>query len=63
MWRERETTKVLTGFWWGYLKEIAHLEDLGVDVKMILKWIFKEWDGEAWTGLIWFRIGAGGGLL
>ena len=35
----------------------------GVYGKMILKRIFKKWDGEAWTGLIWFRIGAGGGLL
>jgi hypothetical protein len=27
-----------------------------------LKWIFKRWDEEAWTGLIWLRIGTGGGL-
>jgi len=25
--------------------------------------IFRKWDGEAWTGLIWLRIGVGGGLL
>jgi len=23
----------------------------------------KKWDGDAWTGLIWLRIGTGGGLL
>jgi hypothetical protein len=28
-----------------------------------IKMIFKKWDGGAWTGLIWFRIGTGGGLL
>jgi hypothetical protein len=29
--------------------------------RVILKWIFKKWDGEAWTGLIWLRIETGGG--
>ena len=33
------------------------MEDLGVDGMIILKCIFKKWDGEAWTGLIWRRIG------
>jgi hypothetical protein len=26
-----------------------------------IKRVFKKWDGEAWTGLIWLRIGTGGG--
>jgi hypothetical protein len=25
----------------------------------ILKWIFKKGGGEAWTGFIWLRLGAG----
>ena len=52
-----------TGFWWGNLKEGDHLEDLGADVSIILKWIFKKWVGEAWIGLIWLRTGTGGGFL
>jgi hypothetical protein len=46
----------------GDLRERYHLEDLGVDER-ILKWIVQKWNEELWSGLIWFRIGKGGGRL
>ena len=52
-----------TAFWWGNLRERNHLEDPGVDGRVILRCIFREGGREAWTGLIWLRIGTGGGHL
>jgi hypothetical protein len=39
-----------TGFCWGNLRERDHLEDLGLDRKIILRWIFRNWNVGAWTG-------------
>ena len=51
------------GFGWGNLRERGHLEDPGVDGRIKLEWIFRKWNGEAWTGLIRIRIETGDGLL
>jgi len=29
-------------FWWGNLRERVHLEDPGIDERMILRWIFRK---------------------
>jgi len=39
------------------------LEDRGMDGKIILRQIFRKWEWGAWTGLIWFKTGRGGGFL
>jgi hypothetical protein len=42
----RGSTKV----WWGNLRERGHLGNLGVDERIILRWIFVKWDVGVWTG-------------
>jgi hypothetical protein len=38
-------TEVHTGFWWGDLREGDNLGYPGVDVRIILNWILKKWEG------------------
>jgi hypothetical protein len=50
---------VNTRFWWRNLRERDHLEDTGVDERIILKWIFRrgmDWidlaqNGDRWQAL------------
>ena len=37
-----------TEFWCGNLRERDHLEDPGQDSRIILRWIFRQWDMRAW---------------
>jgi hypothetical protein len=47
----------------GNMRERGHLENPGVDERIMLRWIFRKWDVGVWTGSSWLRIGTGGGLL
>jgi hypothetical protein len=37
------------------------LGDLGVDMRIILKWIIRKYGGKLWTRCIWLRIGINAG--
>jgi len=55
--------RAYTGYWWGNLRKRDHLGDPGVDGRIMLRRIFRKWDVGVLTGLIWLRIGTGGGYL
>ena len=46
------TGEVHVGFFWGNLRERDHLEHPGLGGRIILKWIFKQWDG----GMDWIDL-------
>ena len=45
MWHVWEIGEV----WWRERRKIANLEELRVDGWIILSWISKKWDWEAWA--------------
>jgi hypothetical protein len=55
--------EVCTGFWWGSLSERDHWGDPDVDGRIILRWIFRKWEGVVGTGWSGLMIGTGGGHL
>jgi hypothetical protein len=58
-----DTWEIHTKFWAENLKGGDCFEHLGIDGKIILKWILEKQVGKLWTGFIWLRIGTCGGLL
>jgi hypothetical protein len=50
-------------FWWGSLRERDQWGDPDVDGRIILRWIFRKWEGVVGNGWSGLRIGTGGGHL
>jgi len=62
MREKREAHRVLVEKPEGKRPPGDHLDDPGVNGRIILRSIFRKWDG-ALSGLIWLRIGTHGRLL
>jgi hypothetical protein len=45
MYHVQGKEEVHKGFWWGVLSKGDHLEDPGIDGRIILNWIFERWGG------------------
>jgi len=54
------TGETYAGFWWGNLRERDRLGDPSVDGRVILRWIFRQWDVWVWSGSSWLKIETGG---
>ena len=46
-----------------FFENISRNSDQDVDGRIILRWIFRKWEGVVGTGWIWLRMGRGGGRL
>jgi len=63
MWHVWGKEEGCTGFWWENLRERDHWGGPDADGRIILRWIFRNWEGVERTGWSWLRIGTGGGHL
>jgi hypothetical protein len=50
MWHVWRKGEVCRRCWWGNQRERDHWGDQGVDGRIILKWIFRKWEGVVGTG-------------
>jgi hypothetical protein len=49
--------EAFTGFWWGNLRERDQWGNPDVDGRIVLRWIFRKWEGFVGTVWSWLRIG------
>jgi len=59
MWHVWGRVEGCTGFWWGNRRERVHWEGPDGDGRMILRWIFRKWEGVVGTGWSWLGQVAG----
>jgi hypothetical protein len=50
-------------FWSETLKGRDHVDDIGVNGRIILEWTLGKQGRKMWTGCIWLRMGTSGRLL
>jgi hypothetical protein len=55
--------KAYAVFWWRNLREKGYLGDLGVDRRIILRWISRRSGIMVWDRSSWLMVGTGGGHL
>jgi len=63
MWRVWGRGEWCTGFWWGNERERDHWGDPDLDGRIILRWIFRKWEGVVGNGWSWLRTRTVGGHL
>ena len=63
MWHVWRKGEVCTRFLWGNLRERDNWGDQDADGWIILRWIFRKWEGVVGTGWSSLRIWTGGERL
>ena len=57
MWHVWGRGEGCTEFWWGNLRERDHWGNPDADGRIILRRIFRKWEGVVGTGWSWLRVG------